>query len=344
MGETPLRVSGTGAVTSVGFDAVSSAAAMRCRLNRFEEIEPASVRLPLIAAAVHDEHCAEGTDPAARLGRWMAEAAAQACAGQGLVSQHVPVLACLMSPARPGHPLGWSQGIVHEFVRRHGRPHARSRTFAGDSLAIVEALDAAHRLLHGEGHDAVLLAAADTWLLEDTLQALVRDGRCMCEDKPDGMIPGEAAAALLLTRADETDTGDVEALYIGGWAVAEEAARLDNELPNLAAGLCAALRGAVAQAGQDASDTDLVLAELMPEPFYLDEACTAAVRTFQGCVRAPETWLTAESLGATGASAPLLAACWLHEAHTRDYHPGFNSMWHAAVDDGRRGAVAFTWL
>lgn len=188
----------------------------------------------------------------------------------------------------------------------------------------------------------MLLAAADTWLLDDTLQALSIDGRCMGDDNPDGMIPGEAAAALLLTRAD--DGADSESLYIGGWAQRDEAARLDNDVPNLAEGLCAAIRAAFAQAGQDASDTDVVLAEVGNERFFLDEACAAAVRAFQGCVRAPQTWLVAESLGTTGAAAPLLAACWLREAHARDYHPGFNSVWYSAAEDGRRGAIAFTWL
>ena len=345
MSGSPLRVVGSGAITSVGFCAASTAAAMRCRLSRYEEVEVVSGSGVVVAAAVQDERCPVGQDAPVKLGRWMAEAALQACASHFIDMQRLPVVSCMMETARPGREPDWERKVVHAFVELFGRPHPSSRVCSGGSMAIVDALSYAHRLLYGDGHDAVLLTAADTWLLDASLQALADGERAKDEDSPDGMVPGEAAAALLLTRADDDAAdADAESLYICGWALADEPARLDNDIPNLAFGLCAALRAALSQAGQDGSDVDLVLPELGPEPFYANEATAAAVRVFQGCIRAPQTWLTAESLGDTGAAAPLLAACWLREAHTRDYHPGFNSVWHAAADDGRRAAVAFTWL
>ena len=361
MHEHGVLIAGIGLLTSVGLSTTSAAAALRCRVNRFQRVYVAGL-------AGRDEHRVttaplppelQDADiaPAALLGRWMAEAAhaalAEAARGElpGLISGQitpadVPVLACLMEPTRPGRPADLDHALIHAFMKLHGAVGAGSRVFAQGSVAAALALQHAQQLLYEQRAPAVLLAAADSYLLPETLALLCEQRRCLGPDQPEGFVPGQAAAALLLMRGDFEPDSDAfpEQLYFAGAGLAQEAALLGNDVPHTGQALTQALRVACASGAQDINGTDLVLADLSGEAFYAEEHTLAHLRSFQGCVDAPALWLPAESLGNTGAASGLVAAAWLREAQRLSYAPGFSSLCQLASDDGQRAAIAFTYI
>jgi 3-oxoacyl-[acyl-carrier-protein] synthase I len=352
MHERAVLIAGSGLLTSVGLSTASAAAALRCRINRFERIDAGDDEHRVTAAPLPPELQDTSIEPAALLGRWMAEAAHAALddvagslphfAGGPISTTDIPVLACLMEPTRAGRPPDWDRTLIQAFMQQHGSPAAGSRVFAQGNVAAAPALQYAQQLLYEQGAPAVLITAADSQLLPDILSALNQQQRCLGPHNPEGFIPGEAAAALLLLRADE-DTQQ-EQLYFTGAGQAQEQARLDNDLPSTGQGLTQALRQACADAKQDVDSTDLVLADLSGEAFYAEEHTLASLRAYQSCPETPALWLPAESLGHTGAASGLIAAAWLREAQRLGYAPGFNSLCQLAGDAGQRAAIAFAYL
>lgn len=218
--------------------------------------------------------------------------------------------------------------------------------FAQGSVAPALALQHAQQLLYEQGAPAVLVTAVDSYLLPETLALLCEQRRCLGPGQPEGFVPGQAAAALLLMRGDFESDADAfpEQLYFAGTGLAQEAALLGNDVPHTGQALTQALRLACANGAQDIASTDLVLADLSGEAFYAEEHTLAHLRGFQSCMDAPALWLPAESLGHTGAASGLIAAAWLREAQRLRYAPGFNSLCQLAGDDGQRAAIAFTYL
>lgn len=348
MRERALRIVGSGVLCSVGLDAASSAAALRTRINCFERIRLDDGEHDVTVAPLPAQCQAPDLDPAEMLGHWMAEAAMQACEtlpalGLGhLRGEELPVLACVSELMRPGRPARWDHQLIQAFVSRFGKPATGSRTVAQGSVGLAHALAMADELLYRQQVPAVLIAAADSYLLSGTLDALNAAERCIGPEQPAGFVPGEAAAALLLTRMDED--AEHEQLLCTGIGLAHEEARLDNHLPNAGSGLCKALRQACNAAAQDIDGTDLLLADLSGEAFYAEEHALSSLRAFQECPVAPALWLPAESLGNTGAVSGLIATAWLHQAHLHDYAPGFNTLCQLQADDGQRAALTFTYL
>lgn len=361
MHENGVLIAGAGLLTSVGLCTASATAALRCRVNRFERVDVAGLEHwgehRVTTAPLPPELQDADMEPAALLGRWMAEAAHAAMADAarselpGLASGQVtaadiPVLACLMESTRPGRPADLDRTLVHAFMQLHGAVAAGSRVFAQGSVGAAVALQHAQHLLYSEGAPAVLVAAVDSYLLPETLSSLFEQRRCLGPDSAEGFVPGQAAAALLLMRGDfETDSETFpEQLYFAGTGLAQEVALLGNDVPHTGQALTQALRLACANGAQDIDSTDLVLADLSGEAFFAEEHTLAHLRSFQGCVEAPALWLPAESLGHTGAASGLIAAAWLRQAQRLGYAPGFNSLCQLAGDDGQRAAIAFTYL
>jgi len=96
------------------------------------------------------------------------------------------------------------------------------------------------------------VAAVDTLTNAPTLDGLLRQGRLLRPDNSDGVIPGEAAAGLLLTRRPRRDD-DACPLWLTGFGFARERATIHSDEPLRGLGLAQAYREALAESGVDAS-------------------------------------------------------------------------------------------
>src|SRR6185436_2452170 len=85
-----------------------------------------------------------------------------------------------------------------------GKPlHKSSAAFPGGTLGFFRAVEQARVLIDGKKADGVVVAAADSLLNGPALAWLETQGRLKTELNPDGIIPGEAAAALWLQAATD---------------------------------------------------------------------------------------------------------------------------------------------
>jgi 3-oxoacyl-[acyl-carrier-protein] synthase-1 len=183
------------------------------------------------------------------------------------------------------------------------------------------------------GRDCIV-AAADSFFSAARLLVLAEQQRLLVEGNSDGIIPGEAACAMLLSADQHHALGQISGI---GFAI--EPSRLDNDIPLRAEGLITAAQTALAEASLQLAELDFRLSDAAGESFYFKEQSLLIARLLRA--RKPDfpLWLPAASLGHTGAAAGLCSLLWAMAAWSRDYAPGPRALACAGNDQGARAAV-----
>ncbi|MBZ5709308.1 hypothetical protein [Nannocystis pusilla] len=179
-----------------------------------------------------------------------------------------------------------------------------------------------------------IVAAAESLLTARTLLALSQKQRLLVEGNSDGVIPSEAAAAVLLT-------GDRRHALarIRGLGFAREPSSLDNDVPLRAEGLLGAARAALLEAGLHPHEVDFRLSDAAGESFYFKEQALLVSRLLRERKAEFPLWLPAETLGDTGAAAGLCGLLWAMAGWARKYAPGPRAIGFAGDEAGGRAAV-----
>jgi len=267
---------GVGAVSAVGLDAWSTAAAVRAGVAGFRESELFTRHIePLVMATVPDEHleplrpdvaAAPGLTPrACRMIQLAAPALREAAAGRAMAG--VPLLLGLPegTPADLLELICLQAGVPLDVRRSAALPHGRA--------AGLVALGRAAELLGGRTPEMVLVGGVDTYYDGALLAELEAEGRVLVPDGMDGFIPGEGAAFLLLARSA---AGDQALASVLGAGTGEERGHLYSGTACTGEGLCAALDGLAGSEPVPASPT--VLAGLNGENVGSREWGIAAIR------------------------------------------------------------------
>lgn len=187
---------------------------------------------------------------------------------------------------------------------------------------------------HVADHGRCLVAAADSLIGARPLAALAANRRLLTEDNPDGVIPGEAAACVLLHGARSGALASIR-----GLGLARESASVTNDVPLRADGVTMAARSALAEAGFDMSEIDFRVSDAAGESYGFKEQALLLARLLRTQKAELPLWLPAESLGYTGAAAGLCGLVIATEALTRGRAPGPRAMAFAGNDAGDRAAV-----
>lgn len=302
-----VSILGVGASTSVGVTATASAAAFRAGVVRFREIDE-SVADPIRASylsqipwggtcperalaltrrALADLARSIPLDPASRLAAWIgvAESEPEGAAVERALSEQLRVA----FPRLVGPPV---------FLRR-GRG------------AFFVALEAAQRALLACECDVALVGAADSLCAPEPLERLARERRLLGPD-PEGVIPGEGAAFLLLARPGLVARPRGTLLCC---ATAREPRHLRQDAPNTAEALTAVFRALRTDPATRGRRADLLLTSETGEPFWTAELTMAYLRNV-ALMPEPFTRTTAaEGLGDLGAAAgavmTAIGLCWL---------------------------------
>jgi 3-oxoacyl-[acyl-carrier-protein] synthase I len=212
-----LAITAMGMISAVGRDAATSCASLRAGITRTRGIQSFTVLdvdehelIPLLACPVHG--FAEGFQ---RLGTWVRLAAAalrdllrsSSLPGGSDMSfwQHTALLAVTpILDAQRFDGMEWTtSSILKDYVQAVARLCGISlRTdlaevipagHAGAAMAIERASE-----MVGQGVSRVLVLAADSYLDPVALEWLAGSGRLKTPGNPTGLIPGEAAACVLL--------------------------------------------------------------------------------------------------------------------------------------------------
>jgi 3-oxoacyl-[acyl-carrier-protein] synthase-1 len=335
----PVAITATGLVTPLGFNAPSSLAALRAgvsaigRVNLWdyesgERIGGGRVPLP---------QWEEGLPKLADLAA--AAIAEVARAARPLSLEQIPVLIGVAGRDRPGRSERLEREIFSEVEARTGsRFHPASRLIAGDRLSGILGLLHARRLLDDRTIPACIVAGVDSFLDRSAAHELMKRRRILTPANSNGFAPGEAAAAVLVQRAEETAGAVLDVLGLG---TGRDTGTIDSDAPLRGDGLTRAISGALAEAGATIFDAAYRITDLNGEHYKFKEAVFATMRLEHGQRRIEVfgLWHPNEFLGDIGAAiGPCAFGLALH-AGLRAYAPGPIALCHFGSDDGERGAA-----
>jgi len=316
-----MFITSTGMVCPVGLNAVNACAAKRAGISAFAELPYSdNAGEPIIAGSV------PGLDwtlrRESRLLKLVISALADLLNGQTDVQwNQVPLLVCLAEPGRPGGTGGLSPSIVNRLeealsIQFHPK---NSRAFPSGHTAGFDALREARDLIQHGGVPACVVCGADSFLNAATLLWLDRHYRLKTPANRDGVIPGEAAAAVLVqAKPSLAATAEVIGLGFG-----KEPAPILSEEPLLGRGLADAARAALAEAKLGLHEIDLRLSDVTGELYGFKELSLVEGRLMRVVRKeAQPLWHWAEAIGDSGAAAGLAQLVLADQAFRKGYAPG----------------------
>jgi len=333
---TAIDISAIGMVTAVGLDAPSSCAAMRAKLDGFQEtrflgaagnwLVGAPVPLPrnwigekrmahMAAAAITEvfETCPSARDTSA-------------------------LVLCLAEDDRPGtltrDPTRLAQRIGEIVTTRqpmktrivgHGRPSG------------FVALSTARKMIEQGVAQNVLIVGVDSYLSTRAVAHYLSDQRLLIDGNANGFIPGEAAAAVLCSKHG---TG---VLTLTGLGLTREKASIYNkdDLPLRGDGMTDAYKNAFKEGKIDMAELGYRISDLIGEQFWFKQSALASLRLLRGRHDFQDLWSPAESLGNVGAAVVPIMIGMAFTAAQKGYAAGNPTLLEASADDGACGAGLF---
>ncbi len=334
MAASPVAIRGVGLVTSAGFTAPATCAAVRAKVGnptetRFTDKEGE----PILAHQVLLPRSLTGVSRLIRMARLSIEE----CLEDRPRDQwsQLPLLLCLAEPNRPGRFPGMDESLLTTLQRDLRLTFATdSAVIAAGRVSVALALRHALKLVYEGRHDEVLIVFADTLLRADTLGSYDEDDRLLTPANSNGFMPGEAGGALLVGRP----TGRRE-LVCAGLGFATERAHIGSDLPLRADGLTQAHKAALTEAGCPIEEVKFRVSDLAGEHYYFKESALAWGRLWRAHLDDPDIWHPAETTGAVGAALSGVCVAVAHAAFARGYAPGEAVLLHFADDAGQRASV-----
>jgi 3-oxoacyl-[acyl-carrier-protein] synthase-1 len=329
-----LDIVSIGMVTAVGLDAPSSCAAMRARLDGFQETR---------FTGLGDGWLVGAPVPLPR--NWIGEkrmahmAAAAICEAFDTVPEargQTALILCLPEEGRPGRPVRDPSALLRHIteILEIGL-HPSSRIVAHGRPSGHAALDRARRLIASSEVPYVMIAGIDSYLTTDSIAHYLGESRLLTPDNPNGFIPGEAAAAVLCARSHNNGFG----LY--GLGMAREIASIYNtdDRPLRGDGMTSAYRAAVAEAGIEMNRLGYRISDLIGEQYWFKQSALASIRLLRGRHEFQDIWSPAEALGNVGSAVVPLMMGMAWTAARKSYAAGNPILVEASNDAGACGAA-----
>lgn len=341
-GVGPLSVVSQGMCCALGFNARSVAAALSARMTQYAETAFRCDGAPVIGAAM----------PGVTLlgvGRWRAmleRACKEALDGVvGGLEAPPPVLLLCAQAAQPGVQKEQAEELLAH-LKAQGLACAETSAVlpygkAGMAQALLQASqwlrpDRIGASVRGVAPAAkVLLASVDSYLTASAIDAIHAQGRLKLPERSDGLLPGEGAAAVLLT-AGSSDAG---ALQIAGMGQGEPSDPITGDAPLRGKGLTQAIRAAAKAAGCKVADLEFHVSGATGESRGMREIALALSQALEHRVPHFDHLPVAAWLGETGSAAPVLALAWLRQAMHHPLGPGRSALLHFGNDSGERTAL-----
>jgi 3-oxoacyl-[acyl-carrier-protein] synthase-1 len=337
---TSLAITAAGMVTGVGLNAPASCAAIRCAIDNFQEtrfIDRGGEWI--MGCEVVLEQPWRGR---AKLIK-MAVAAIGECfqSGVPLNAPETPLLLCLPEQDRPGRVIDDDNQLFLDLQSELGVEfHERSRVIAAGHVSVAVALRHAHKLIHQEGLERVMIAATDSLLVAEALAQWEQQERLLTSQNSNGFIPGEAAAALIIESPHRISENCLCCLGLG---FGVEPAPVDSEEPLRAEGLSAAIKESLSDAGFEMADLDFRITDLSGEQYHFKEANLALSRTLKTPKPEFDIWHPADCIGEVGAALGVVMLAVLKSACEKGYSKGQRILAHMGNDDGKRSSLVCAW-
>lgn len=360
----PLRIAAEGLCSALGYTLPRTAAAIRSRLNLFRETHFVGLGgKPVVGALVHGLDIWGGQRQAALLRMTFEEVWERAAAAEGpALSPASTALLLLLPPAAhdtmPLHELHDAFRALTDGYGLHpvsGAMHAgRGGVAAGIQRAaqwLAKDADAPVNGIAPVRHVVVL--ASDSLLTAPTIERLLAQRRLAEDQHTDALLPGEAAAAVMLTRtaahtATRTPAQSVASeVWITGAAHGLDDWRLDSDTPLRAQALTAVLREAARQSGIGVADAEFHASGMNGEQWMAREITLALSRAMERKRTHFPHHRIAQFIGDTGTAGALATLGWIthemrvgrHAGQAATSRVGRIGLLHFSEEDGQRSAL-----
>jgi 3-oxoacyl-[acyl-carrier-protein] synthase-1 len=333
-----VSVVASGLVTAVGLDSASTCAAIRCAIDNFAETRFIDVAGERVMGA--EVPLAAPWRGVSRLVHMAVPAIRECLAHIGSANvDQIPLLLCVAEERRPGRLDGLDETLLDRIQVDLGvRFHPQSRVIPRGRVAGALAMDAARTQLQELPIPFCIVAGVDSLFVADTLAAYERSKRLLTSRNSNGFIPGEAAAAVLVSRSHPPTRA---ALVCRGLAWGIEKVTIDSDEPLRADGLIRAITGAFSDAGCGYEAVDYRITDANGEQYGFKEAALAMTRTLRTPKELFDIWHPADCIGEVGASTGPCAFAVALAAVRKHYAPGPGVLLHFGSDDGERAALVF---
>ncbi len=335
----PVSILASGMVTCVGLDAPSSCAAIRCAIDNFSETRFMDQGGEwIIGAQVPLEQPWRGLP---KLVHMAVPAIRECLAHIGSVRpEQVPLLLGVAEKERPGRLEGLDDQLFAEIQNELGvRFHHRSGVIAKGRVAGAVALGAARELIYSEKLPFCLIAGVDSYLISATLAAYEEKSRLLTSQNSNGFIPGEAAAAILVSASPSPHVPASPSLVCLGIGTGQEEATIDSEEPLRADGLVQAFKAAFTDAGCGFEQVDYRLTDANGEQYWFKEAALAMTRAMRVRKENFYLWHVCDCIGETGAASAPVSIGYALAASRKQYAAGPGALCHFGTDAGERMAL-----
>lgn len=363
MAETlDLVVTGVGATTPVGLTAASSCAALRGGVARLSQVfsllvdgelvagEPAvGGRVPLEWFAGGPEEieweghrrfaAAEPPPPESwipggptRLGDLARPAVREAWAASRLADREA-TWGLYLGLDAADDPAPVAGAIRDAAGRDPGVTHASRE---GRASALLALRQAAKDLLAGTV-EVALVGGVDSRLRPEAMAAQRDAGTLRSASRPQGVLPGEAAAFLVLERSAPQGVTPLARLQS---VVLDEEPTAGTDKPNVARGLTRALRK-VRLGAPPLTIRPLAVCDLNGDRYRAMEWGMASMRAFADLTGAVHLWHPADCIGDAGAGLGGIDLVWAATALAKGYAPTDRVLVWGASDGPERAAALF---
>lgn len=335
-----MYIVSTGMVCPVGLTAADACAAMRAGVDKFEELpymdnsgEPiVGAMIPAFGPNLKRED---------RLIELLSAALID-CLNQGYPKQMdmVPLIVALAERGRPGGCSALTDRIVpiiEQKLKLRFHPQL-SRVISSGHTAGFEALAIARELLRDRHIPTCIVCGVDSYVNASSLWWLEQHWRLKTEENSDGVIPGEAAAAVLVCA--NQNMSSKKSVRLIGLGIGTESAAVMTEEPLLGLGLTAASKIALSEAGIQMHQIAFRLSDITGESYGFREQALVVGRLLR--VHRKEgypIWHVSESIGDTGSAAGIIQLILSFHAYHKGYAPGEVAMCFSSAESGRRAVV-----
>jgi 3-oxoacyl-[acyl-carrier-protein] synthase-1 len=323
-----------GMVSPVGFDAAASCAAIRVGIDAFAETQFKFDGEWLIGAQVPFSDGWRGRE---KLLRMVTPAIAECLVGADARPQDTVLLLCLAEAERSGRLAGLDETLLRDVETRLGvKFDGASAIFSEGRVGGVKAVERAGKILYQGSARFVIVAGVDSLLVGPTLTTIHEADRLKTGANSNGLIPGEAGAAVLLGRPSESPDHLLACVGVG---FGVEKATINSEEPLRADGLREAVSSAIKDAAIKWEQVDFRITGVNGEQYWFKESSLALVRTMRVLKARFELWHPAECIGEIGAAiVPCVLGVALAAIGKR-YAPGSGILCHFSDDGEARGAL-----